>query len=524
MRAVIYARYSAGPRQTDQSIEGQVRDCRAYCEQHDLEVIEIYADRHISGKTDERPEFQRLIAESKKNKFDAVVVWKTDRFARNKYDSAIYKRELQKNGVKIFYAAEAIPEGPEGIILESLMEGLAEYYSAELAQKIKRGMVERAHKGKILGGTTPLGYKASPEHTYIIDEDEAPAVKTIFKMYIDGETNAAICDYLNEKGIKTSQGHAFNKNSINRIITNEKYIGTYKAAGVVIEDLVPPIIDKETFRLAQEEMEKKKIGKKGRRGVAEYLLSGKLYCGHCESAMVGVSGTSRTGKKHYYYYCPGQRKKKKTCDKKPVQRDFIEELVVQKTVEFVLQPKVMNDLADKLYSLQSDHSEKEEKLAYYKRKLSDNKLAINRILDAIEKGLGEETLLERLQALQDERNAIADEITEIERSPLGAKLSRDHFRFFLEQFVRDEGEDFIAYKKRIIKGFISKVYLTDEDIELYYNITGDSGELKKQNSRLSTPVQRVRFDESPANSTLLTARRTQDAITTIALKCSIWLF
>lgn len=126
MNTVIYARYSAGPRQTDQSIEGQVRVCTEYCKQRGLTIVGEYCDRHISGRTDERPEFQRLIADAKKKKFEAVVVYKTDRFARNKYDSAIYKRELKRNGIQIFYAAEAIPEGPEGIILESLMEGLAE--------------------------------------------------------------------------------------------------------------------------------------------------------------------------------------------------------------------------------------------------------------------------------------------------------------------------------------------------------------------------------------------------------------
>ena len=108
MRTALYARYSAGPRQTDQSIEGQIRVCTDYCKQHGLTITEIYADKHISGKTDERPEFQRLIADSKKKKFDAVVVYKTDRFARNKYDSAIYKRQLKINGIKIYYAAETI--------------------------------------------------------------------------------------------------------------------------------------------------------------------------------------------------------------------------------------------------------------------------------------------------------------------------------------------------------------------------------------------------------------------------------
>ena len=171
MKTVIYARYSAGPRQTDQSIEGQVRVCTEFCKQRGLTIVGEYCDRHISGRTDERPEFQRLIADAKKKKFEAVVVYKTDRFARNKYDSAIYKRELKRNGIQIFYAAEAIPEGPEGIILESLMEGLAEYYSAELAQKIKRGMNESALKCQSTGSGRPLGYYVDDQKRFQIDPE-----------------------------------------------------------------------------------------------------------------------------------------------------------------------------------------------------------------------------------------------------------------------------------------------------------------------------------------------------------------
>ena len=177
----------------DQSIEGQLRVCTNFCKQRGLTVIDTYCDRHISGRTDERPEFQRLIADAKRKKFEAVVVYKTDRFARNKYDSAVYKRELKRNGIQIFYAAEAIPDGPEGIILESLMEGLAEYYSAELAQKIKRGMHESALKCQSTGSGRPLGYRVDGQKHF-------QTVQTIFEQYIKGESNAAICELLNSRG------------------------------------------------------------------------------------------------------------------------------------------------------------------------------------------------------------------------------------------------------------------------------------------------------------------------------------
>lgn len=467
MRAVIYARYSPGPRQTEQSIEGQVRDCTDFCEQRGYTVVEIYADRHISGKTDDRPEFRRMIADSVKKKFDAVVVWKTDRFARNKYDSAIYKRQLKMNGVQIFYAKENIPDGPEGIILESLMEGMAEYYSAELAQKIRRGLRESALKGKIIGNHIPLGYRASKDRTYEIDPDAAKAVETIFDMYIKGSSVADICRYLNSLGYRTSRGNLFNKNSINRIIKNRSYIGEYKAAGVVTEGGMPQIIPTTKFYLAQKELKRRTTSKQQRKDNAEYLLSGKLFCGHCKKAMVGVSGTSHTGKKHYYYYCPDSRAKR-GCDKKPVSRDFIEDFVVQLTVDYILQPDIIVALAHKLWLAQTENDTREQDIAYYRKKLAENKKAINNILKAVETGLGTTSLLERLQTLESEQIAIEGEIAYCKTKNFA--LTEQQMLNYLLSYVQETGKDWTEYKKHIIQNFIAEIFLYDNKLYITYKI------------------------------------------------------
>lgn len=490
MRAAIYARYSAGPNQTDQSIEGQVRVCTDFCEKNNLEIQEIYADRSITGKTDDRPEFQRLIKDCKLGKYDAVVVYKTDRFSRDKYDAVVYKREIKKAGVKIYYAAEAIPEGPEGIILESLMEGLAEYYSAELAQKIRRGMHESALKCKVMGNTLPLGYKATKDGYYEIDEEQAKAVREIFRMYIEGTPNASICEYLNGLGYRTSRGNLFNKNSVNRIIKNEKYIGIYKAADVVVEDGIPAIIDRATFMLAQKEMDRKRTSKAVRATTAEYLLAGKLFCGKCKARMTGVSGTSKTGAKHYYYYCPTARSKK-GCDKEHVQRDFIEDLVVDMTRDYVLQASILEELSMRLWELQNEADNRDEEIAFYKKKLRENKKASENLIKAIEKGLGTTSLLERLEALEQERINIEGEIAYQKTKTFG--LSQEQILFFLESFLQDEGEDRTAYKRRIIKAFVSKVYLYDDKLQIFYNITENeksrTTELSLEGAQCSTTDQ-----------------------------------
>ena len=198
-RAVIYARYSPGPNQREESIEGQMRECRDVAKRHGLTVVREYADRRMSGTNDERPDFQRMLRDADRKLFDVVITWKNDRFARNRYDAAIYKQRLKRNGVKIIYAKEIIPDGPEGIILESLLEGMAEYYSANLSQNIRRGQRENALEGKFIGGTIPLGYKLDAGKHYVLDPEKAPLVRQIFARYVNGESVASICEDLNSK-------------------------------------------------------------------------------------------------------------------------------------------------------------------------------------------------------------------------------------------------------------------------------------------------------------------------------------
>lgn len=498
MNTVIYARYSAGPRQTDQSIEGQLRVCTDFCKQRGLTVIDTYCDRHISGRTDERPEFQRLIADAKRKKFEAVVVYKTDRFARNKYDSAVYKRELKRNGIQIFYAAEAIPDGPEGIILESLMEGLAEYYSAELAQKIKRGMHESALKCQSTGSGRPLGYRVDEQKHFQIDPESAQTVQTIFEQYIKGESNAAICELLNSRGLRTAQGKPFNKNSINRIIKNRKYIGEYRYHDIVVEGGMPAIISKDTFNLAQAEMERRRTRKAPKSPKAEYLLAGRLFCGHCKGPMQGVSGTGKSGNKWYYYYCGNTRGKNKTCDKKQVSRDRLERAVVDFTVRYILQEEVLEELARKVHAAQERQNDTASEIAFYEKKLADNKKSIANVLRAIESGAATQTLPARLQELENEQAVILGELSFLKGKCLA--FTEDQILFALTKHLEPyPGESEQDYRRRIISDFVSEVYLYDDRLLIYFNISSEDGKLKSAD--LSN-IEGGEFDEGLVSSTI----------------------
>ena len=205
MIGVIYARYSSDS-QREESIDGQLRECYAFAEKQGISIIDTYIDRALSAKTDNRPAFQQMIKDSDKQKFDLVIVWKLDRFARNRYDSARYKNTLKKNNVKVVSATETISQNAEGILLESMLEGYAEYYSVELSEKVTRGMTENALKCKFNGGTVPIGYVINKDQMFEVDPVKAPYVVAAFQAYADGKTIKEIVEMLNAKGVTTSHG------------------------------------------------------------------------------------------------------------------------------------------------------------------------------------------------------------------------------------------------------------------------------------------------------------------------------
>ena len=176
MNIVIYARFSSHA-QNEQSIEGQLKTCYDFAERNGYKVIAEYIDRALSGTVaDNRPEFQRMIADSSKRQFQAILVYQLDRFARNRYDSATHKNKLKKNGV-VLSARENITDDASGVLMEAVLEGMVEYFSVELSQKVKRGMALTAEKCEFTGAGVPLGYKII-DKKYAVDEETAPLSKT----------------------------------------------------------------------------------------------------------------------------------------------------------------------------------------------------------------------------------------------------------------------------------------------------------------------------------------------------------
>lgn len=287
MNIVIYARYSSHS-QTEQSIEGQLKECYAYAKKNFYTVVAEYIDRATTGTTDNRPQFLKMIEDSNKKFFNGVLVYQLDRFARNRYDSAVYKNRLKKNNIRVLSARENISDDASGVLMESVLEGMAEYYSVELSQKIKRGMEINASKFKSIGGNTiALGFKIDDDRNFQIDENNAPIVRKIFEMYAKGSTMADIIRYLNSNNSKTSLGNDFNKNSIRRILMNKRYIGTYTYKGEETANVIPKIVDNKLFYEVLEMILKRKKAPARARAKKEYLLTTKLFCGYCKDMMTG---------------------------------------------------------------------------------------------------------------------------------------------------------------------------------------------------------------------------------------------
>ena len=474
MKAVIYARYSSTA-QTEQSIEGQIRDCEEYAKKHGYSVVGKYIDRAISGKTDERAEFQRMMRDSGRKLFEVIICYKMDRFSRNRYDSAIYKAQLKKNGIKLCYAKESIPEGPEGVIMESLLEGMAEYYSLELAQKVKRGMYESALKCKHTGGPAPLGYAITPEKQFMLDENTVPIVTKIFTMYDEGTPVKDICDELIGMNVKTSIGGTWNKNSLRRILKNEKYIGVYAHYGLRIEGGVPAIVDEQLFKRVQTRIDaNRRAPNRGGAGKVDYILSGKLYCGKCGTGMIGVYGTGKSGKKHYYYAYRDKRRTK-SCDKKDIRKEWLENYIVTETARHILRPEIIDVIAKRCIEIHEREFAKNDESAFLKNQLADTTKALNNLMAAIEQGVVTKTTKSRLAELEQAQDKLEYEIGLCKAKK--PDLNEKHIIFMLSQFARETSDESETYNRDIIECFLSKAYLYDDRIIITYNLTNENSEL-----------------------------------------------
>ena len=462
---VIYARYSSH-NQKEESIEQQVEECSLFAKANNIEIIHVYADKAVTGRSDKRKDFQRMMRDAEKRQFQVVVAYKSNRIARNMLNALQYEARLDLLGIRTLYAKEEFGNTAAGRFALRTMMNVNQFYSENMAEDIKRGLADNAADCKV-NGAMPLGYKKGEDGRYAINPSEAAIVREIYEKFLAGTHLTDIASELNARGVKTKQGNQFNKNSFHRMLTNPTYIGTYHHSGIVKEDAVPPIISKEDFAAVQEKLVTKKnpIGRHRENG--DYLLTGKIRCGYCKSYMVGVSGTGKSGKLHYYYQCQ-KRRVEKLCKKEHVRRDWIERLVAEYTQTFVLQDDVIEWIAENAVSFQNK-ARRSSDITGVENELAEKRKATKNIMAAIEQGIFTETTKDRLIELE-------TNIKELERTLLlyraaDEPLEKERVIFALEQ-LRGGDIESKDYQKILIDTFVKTVYLWDDKIKIeYYHTT-----------------------------------------------------
>lgn len=461
MNIVIYARYSSHS-QTEQSIEGQLQTCYEFAKNNGHIVIGEYIDRAQSGMTDSRAEFQRMIADSDKHTFDAVLVYQLDRFARNRYDSAINKAKLKKNGVRVISARENISDDASGILVEGVLESMAEYYSAELSQKIRRGMDINAEKCLSNGSNPGLGYYVDEERRFHIDPEGAAVVREIFEMYASGKTVAEITKYLNAKQVKTSLGKEFNKNSLHRLLRNKRYIGYYIYKATETPDGMPRIIEDELFERVQHILDRNKKAPARSRGKEEYLLTTKLFCGYCREMMTGYGGTGKSGKTYHYYACNNYKRRK--CKKKVISKEKIEDRVVLECCKLLTDRNIEKIAASVASACEADYDS--SAIKRIKAAIQEADTAVENLWKALERGQTVDMITGRIEKRKREKDELQGQLA-IE---MGKQITftAPQIKAFLYSLKRGNIND-ENNRRGLINIFLRAIYLFDDRFTLILN-------------------------------------------------------
>lgn len=458
-KAVIYARYSSG-NQREESIDSQLRICQKFADDHGYKVIQEYTDSALSGRTDQRPAFQRMISDSAKKRFDTVLVYAHDRFSRNTYDMATYKARLKKSGVRIISATVPLDDSPESGLMESILEGFAQYYSENLSRSIKRGLEENMLNCKCNGGQTPLGYKIV-NGKYEIDPISAKAVELIFTEYASGTSKKKIIDELNNKGFKTAKGKLFAMNSLNRILSNKLYTGVYKYDHHETAGAVPAIIDQKLFEKVQEQAQRNKRSKKSVDEENDYLLSGKLFCGICGAPMIGESGKSKTGNIYRYYTCANRKRPKngERCEKHTERKEELESAVLDYINQNILTDETIERIASEAMDAYAKETSNKTLLASYEQEHKEVSKKIDNILEAIESGIYTPKTKQRLEELEERLEELETKI--IKEKLKAPEFTKDHFIFWLEQF-RSGAIDDVEHKRKVINCLVNSIHVYNE--------------------------------------------------------------
>ena len=460
--AVIYARYSSNA-QTEQSIEGQLTVCEKYARDNNLLIVNTYIDRAMTGTNDNRAAFQQMLSDSKNAPWEIVLVYAIDRFGRNSTEVILNKKKLTDNGKILISATQRTSENIDGtknldgILLENVYIGIAEYYSAEMSQKIRRGQDENRKKGLYCGGGVPYGYKVV-DKKIIINEGEAEIVRYIFSQYAIGVYVPQIIKSLTEKGV-LYRGKPFNMNMLYNILRKEKYTGIYRHNGEVFDNIYPKIVDVEVYQQVQQILSTNFRGTRSLNAV--YLLRDKVKCGYCGKPFSAESGTSKTGKKIHYYKCRGRKTYRNGCQKTTIRKDDFENFIIDIIISKLCEPTTMNGLIKNVMALQDKLLKDNPRLGSLQRELRQVETSLNNLVAALERGIMSNTTNKRLHELETRQIELEKEIS-IEKCKTIICLNEVQIKSFYEKALRLDAQ-------MLIGTLIKEVIVFNDKIEIYLN-------------------------------------------------------
>lgn len=433
LRAAAYARFSS-EMQRDESIDAQLRAIREYAKKNGAIVVQEYIDRAHTATTDQRPAFQQMITDAKRGAFNWVIVHKLDRFSRNRYDSVFYRRELKIFGVELRSVLENLDGSPESVLLESLLEGINEFYSRNLAREVQKGKKENALQAKHVGGIPPLGYVVNPQ-TMLLELDlfEAQAVKLIFQLYLEGAGYTEIIDTLNRKGYRTKRGNPFGKNSIYEVLRNEKYCGNYiynKSAAkdargkmnrhsfkdtaeiIRVPNAIPAIVTQEEFERVQEKMNKRRRHSARFKARQIYILSGKVTCGVCGSAYAGNFRKARPDHPAYSSYRCTRRNGAASCSNKEICSETLDRTVLDTLSNHLFDESLLPELYRRYVDFAAEkNAEADNQLPALRKQLETVQRGINNIVGVITQ-TGSTALSDQLRSLEQQKAGLEIQIKE----------------------------------------------------------------------------------------------------------------
>lgn len=477
--AFIYARRSSD-RQNEESCPQQIAECKRMAERLGYTVVRVYADEAKTGKNDRRPEFQKMVRAIEAGKCNVVIAYKSNRIARNMLQALTYENKFEQFGVKIVYAKEEFGDNAAGRFALRNMMNLNQFYSENMSEDIKRCLYTYAEECKVLNGRIPLGYVKGEDGKYALATDgSVEIVREIFDLYCAGIKSSAIVQALNARGVKTSQGKIFRVSTIENMLHQEKYIGIYRYGDIRIPGGVPRIVSDETFRLAQEKLKEAHRAPAKSWAQNDYLLTGKLFCGHCGSTIVGESGTGRNGAIYNYYCCTKKKRNPKSCNKKRIRQELIEDLVINFTVKNVLTDELIDRVAEEAIKLQNN--DKRVKIHQERiRHLSEVRQKIQNIVDAITEGFRTPAMKAQLEQLTEEEEKL---------SKIIAEESYEKPTFTKEQLVKwmsgfkTGDKNSPKFRKQIIDIFVNAIYLYDDHFTISYH-TGERQDVMSYSSAI----------------------------------------